>query len=63
MVAPELELVPHVEGAYDAQVHIHELGGEVEVALEVGCIDDVDDDVRRLLGKVPAHVQLLGRVA
>ena len=38
------------------------LGGEIEVALQVAGVDDVDDDVGVLLYDVFSHVELFGRV-
>ena len=61
-IAAGLQLVVHVEGHDHAHVHVDELGGEVKVALQVGRVDHVDYDVRRLVDDVAAHVQLLGRV-
>ena len=38
-----LDLVHHVEGKYHWYSQLHELHGEVQVALDVGCVDDVDN--------------------
>ena len=62
VVAPLLGLVKHVQGAHHAQVHVDELRGEVEVALEVGRVYHVDHHVGRLLDDLLAHVEFLGRV-
>ena len=59
LVTAPLELVVHVQRAYHADVHIHELGGEVEVALQVGGVDDVDDHVGRLLRQMLTDEQFL----
>ena len=61
-VAGGAQLVVHVERHDHAQVHVDELGGEVEVAFQVGTVDDVDDDVGRLVDEVAADVKLLGAV-
>ena len=62
VVAASLGLVKHVQGAHHAQVHVDELRGEVEVALEVGRVYHVDHHVGRLLDDLLAHVKFLGRV-
>ena len=62
-VATTLKLVIHVQGTDHADVHIHQLGGEVEVALQVGGIDDIDHHVGCLFGEMLAHIQLLRRIA
>ena len=56
LVAAFLHLVKHVERAHHAQVHVDELCGEIEVALKVGGVDDVDDDVGRTVDDVAAHI-------
>ena len=63
MVATTLKLIIHVEGADHADVHIHQLGGQIEVALKVGGIDDIDDHIGHRLRQVLPHIELLGRVA
>ena len=60
IVAASLGLVKHIECHDDTQVHVHDLRGEVEVALEVGRIDDVDHYVRRLLHQLLTYIELLG---
>ena len=62
LVAAVAELVVHVEGYDHGHVHVDELGGEIEVALQVAGVDDVDDDVGVLLYDVFSHVELFGRV-
>ena len=40
------DLVHHVEGENHGAVELHELHGEVEVALDIGGVHDVDDGIR-----------------
>ena len=61
-VAAGLHLVVHIEGADHLEVHVDELRREVEIAFEVAGVDDVDDDIGRLLDKLFADVHLLGAV-
>ncbi len=61
-VATGLKLVVHVQGHHHRQVHVDELGGKVEVALDVGGVHHVQDNVRRFLEKVLADVEFLGAV-
>ena len=58
-VATALQFIVHVQGTHHPQVHIHELGGEIEVALNVGGVDDVDDDVRGIVQQLLADIQFL----
>ena len=44
--------VHHVYGHYDGDAQFSELRGEVEVALEVGAVDNVEDRVRTLFDQV-----------
>ena len=61
-VAVLLEDVHHVDGDEHGDAELDELRGEVEVALEVGAVDDVQDGVGTLVGKVVAGHDLLERV-
>ena len=62
LVAAVLQGIVHVEGDDHAHVHIDELGGEVEVTLQVARIHHVDDDIRGFLDDVLAHVEFLRAV-
>ncbi len=57
-----LQLVVHVEVYHHAAVHVYELGGEVEVAFQVGGHHHVHDHVGRFLAQVAHHVFLLGGI-
>ena len=59
MVASLYRLVEHVQRYHHVYVHINELGGEVEVALQVGCVDDIDDHIRSLLHQLLAYIKFL----
>ena len=54
--------VDHVHRHDDRDAERHQLGGEVEVALDVRAIDDVEDRVRLLLHEVFARDDLLQRI-
>ena len=41
-----LHLVHHVESQHHRYVELHQLHGQIEVAFDVGCIDDIDDATR-----------------
>ena len=62
VVASFLGLVEHIESAHHADVHIDELSGEIEVALQVAGVDDVDDDIGSVLDELLAYIEFLGRV-
>ena len=48
--AAPLQFVHEVEGDDHGALQFHQLQREVEVALDVGCVDDVQNHVRRVLG-------------
>ena len=56
------DFVIHVQRHDHRQIHVDELRREVEVALQVRRVDDVEHHVGRLLDELPAHVALLGAV-
>ena len=62
LVAALLEEVEHIEAEHDGQAALEDLGGEVEVALEVGRVDEVNHGLRAVLDQVVARDNLLGRV-
>ena len=43
-------------------MHVHELGGEIKVALEVAGIEHVEHYIRRLVYDLPSYVEFLGRI-
>ena len=55
-------LIKHVEGSHHAEVHVYELGGEIEIALKVAGVDDVEHDIRRLFHDLLTHVKFLGGI-
>lgn len=57
-----LQCVVHVECHHHAHIHVDELGGEIEVALQVACIHYVDNDVGCLIDDVLTHVKFFGTV-
>ena len=62
IVAAFFGFVEHVQGAHHAQVHIYELRGEVEVALDVACVNNIDYNIWRVLDYLLAYIKFLGRV-
>ena len=62
LVAAGFQFVKHVQGNDHTHVHVNELGRQVEVAFQVGCIHDVDDDIRGLFDDVLPYIHLFGRV-
>ena len=63
IVATSLELVEHIQSTHHTQVHIKELRGEVEIALKIAGVDDIDDHVGHLFLQVFADIKLLRRIA
>ena len=62
VVASLLRLVKHIEGHHHTNVHIDELGGQVEIALEVRSVDHINHHIGGLLNQLLANIQFLGRI-
>ena len=62
MVAAFLQLVPHVQCNHHGNVHVHDLGGQVQIAFQIAGINDVQDGVGMVVADVGAHIHLLGRI-
>ena len=62
LVAVLLHDVHHVDGHHHREPQFRELRGEVEVALDVRSVDDVENRVRTLLDEEPARHLLLDGV-
>ena len=56
------ELVIHVQGHDDPQVHVNQLGRKIEVALEIGCIHHIHHDIGKVFYEVAADIELLRAV-
>ena len=56
------QLVIHVQGHYHAQVHVYDLGGEVEVPFQIGRVHHVHYHIRHFLYEVAPDIKLLGTV-
>ena len=61
-VAVLFDGVHHVQGDDDGDVYLHDLRREIEVAFEVGRVDDVDDAVRLFVDDVVAGDDLFRRI-
>ena len=61
-VSPRLKLVVHIQSHHHAEVHVDNLGSEVEVPLDVGSVHDIDHDIRHVLDQVLADVEFLRAV-
>ena len=62
LVAVLLDQVGHVEGNDHGQAGLDNLKRQVQVALEVGGVDNLDDDIGLAAHKVIARALLLGAV-
>ena len=62
VIATFFGFIKHVEGTDHADVHVYQLGGEIEVAFQVAGVDDVDDDIWRMLDELLAHIKLFRRI-
>ena len=63
VIATLLGFIKHIEGADHADVHIYQLCGEIEIALQVAGVDDVDDDIWRMLDELLAHIEFFWRIS
>ena len=57
-----LQFVIHIQSHNHPQVHVDQLGSKVEVALKIGCINDIDHHIRNLLKKIFADIKFLRAV-
>ena len=62
MVATLFRLVKHIQRTHHVQVHIDELGGEIQIALQITSVNDVDNHVGGLLDNLLAHIQFFWRI-
>ncbi len=62
LVTVPFQFVVHVEGNHHTHVHVNQLAGQVQVAFQVGSIDDIDHDVRLFFFQVFAYIELFRRV-
>ena len=62
VIATLLGFIKHIEGADHADVHIYQLCGEIEIALQVAGVNDVDDDIRRMLDELLTHIEFFWRI-
>ena len=58
-VAVLLHHIHHVDGHYHRDAQLGELGGQIEVTLQVGAVDDVQDGIGALLDEVVTGYHLL----
>ena len=61
-VSPRPKLIVHIQSHHYTEVHIDDLGREVEVSLDVGSVHDVDHDIRNVLNQVLTDIEFLGAV-
>ena len=61
-VAASLQLVVHIEGHHHRDVHIYQLGGEVQVAFQVAAVHDVKNYIGTFLNDVLPHIEFLWRI-
>ena len=57
VVAPALGFIIHIECADHTHIHVYQLCGEIEVALQVARIDDIDHHVGGRFYELSAHVE------
>ena len=55
-VSTGFQLIVHVQCNHHAHVHVNQLGGEIEIAFQVGRVHNIDNDIRRFIDNVPADI-------
>ena len=63
MIAASFKLIIHIQRTHHSNVHVYQLGRQIEVALQVRGVNDVDDDVGRLFRKMLPHIEFFRRIA
>jgi len=61
-VAPLFDFIHHVQGHNHGPAEFFQLQGQVQVALEIAGIDDIDDDVRLIFQDIVASDDFFDRV-
>ena len=61
-VAVAARLVHHVKGHHHRTAQLQKLQGQVEVALQIGCVHDVDDHIGLVAHNIVAAYNLLQRI-
>ena len=56
-VSLEGQLIVHIQSHDHSKVHIDELGGKVEISLQIGCVHDIDDHIRSVFHEILPHIQ------
>ena len=57
-----LKFIKHIQGHYYPEVHIYQLGGQVEVTLEVGRIHDIDDHIGNIIDQTLTYIKFFRAV-
>ena len=61
-VAVLADEIHHVDGDHDRNAHLQQLGGQVQIALQIGAVNQVDDRIRTLVHQIIPGDHLLQRV-
>ena len=57
------QFIVHIEGYYHAYIHIDKLGSKIEITLQVGRIDHINDHIRRFINDVAADINFFGSIS
>ena len=63
LVASLLQFVIDIECNDHPHIHVDQLGREIEVSLQIGGVQDVQDDIGLLLIQMMPDIQFFGRVS
>ena len=56
LVAPLFHSIHHIDGHHHGDAQLRQLGGEIQVPLQIGAVNDVQDSVRTLINEIiPGH--------
>ncbi len=56
------DIIHHIDSNHHRPPQFHQLNGEIEVALDVGAVDDIDDDIRIVVHDIIPRADLLHRI-
>ena len=58
VITMPFQVVEHVKSCNDLYVHIYQLGSKEQVAFKIGCINNIEDNVRGFVKDMLTHIQL-----
>ena len=63
MVTTPFEFVVHIQCTNHSDIHIYQLCCQIEIALQVRGVNDIDDNVGSLFRQMLSHIEFFRRIA